>query len=221
MCTLIMVLTCFLACHQKVNGLKYHDFGKENTQLVTGIRDSIRNWIKKFAMYPDSYEPESWNDFNHLASGSRYIDTTEILNRIVVSYGADSLKREIKPLRIYHYLHTYRLKTIRGDTVRYTHRFQLQYDMHVQAVDTSFGMRAYVVYPDDIGSWLAANGRPLSVSDTTDAFTPYRKALWALDFEMDTIRDRWRYPGERKEYQVTESIDSLYEAYFHKSFRIK
>jgi hypothetical protein len=185
-------------------------FSGKDVKIHRICRDSISAWIRKYARYPESYHPVSWGDYNHLMPGSRYIDTVNVLGRIV----SCNYHGEVKPLRLYNILHTYELINANGDSVRYTHYFRLQYDYHIQEVDTMLGFRGYVIYPDDIQTWLKANGRELTPSDTADRFTPYRKALWALDFELDTVRDRWGWPGERKDTVVVKDIDSLYQVYF-------
>ena len=67
---------------------------------------------------------------------------------------------------------------------------------------------------DSVAAWLNANGRELMPSDTSGRLTPYRIALWALDFEMDTVRDGWSWPGERTDTAVVKEIDSLYAVFY-------
>ncbi len=130
------------------------------------LKTELSNWIKKYALYPDSYESVSFSGFTHMI---QIIDGDTLF---------DTEKYKIQHVH----------KLLDRDSIMTTFEgfFVLNYDFSVNMIETERNLSIGGAYPPEINEWIDKHGRDLTSVDSVELLK-FKPNL--IDFEIKRAID--------------------------------
>lgn len=174
--TIYILLLLLLACKTNISNEQFKDSEerRENTEKA------VSEWIKKYAKFPDSYEPLSFSDYEE-------------------SYSSND-KGKIPNSENYKIRHSHKILTKDSVLETYTGYFILEYDYFVSAIENKKSNMIGGAFPPKTEIWTERYGRDLNSIDslelkkreelqTQKVFNELKEALEKGDVQYDNLED--------------------------------
>jgi hypothetical protein len=187
---MLLISVLFAGCFTRINQKPKPQIGDV---VLPEQENSIKSWVKEYALYPDSYKPL---DFR--SSGSHF-----------VYYNGP----EIIPFRKLKIEHTFSLQDTGRKELIATFIFQLQQDNYIDRVDyknENLWTRRY--YPPEYDNFIGQFGRSYTNADSSFWKENYREELYELEVQFINSRyDRTVRQDTMLQNSIVSNVNRIYK----------
>jgi hypothetical protein len=146
--------------------------------------DAVTSWIKKNAVYPDSYMSLGFKEYSE---GSKLNGDEKIPNS-----------------ERYSIFHTHKIKDINGETVTFSVYFKLEHDYFVDIIEIENSNSIGGAYPPETEIWLDKFGRPMTTKDSTEL---NERQLQYANKTLNELKNM-KYESESDKEKVMKMLDT-------------
>ncbi len=180
--TILIILTV-LGCRKYIPLEDVPEYQDQINKAKTGVS----NWIQKFALYPDSYEPISFSEYAE-------------------SYTSDDGKK-VPNSDNYIIKHSHRIRNKDSNMVIYTGYFLMEYDYFISIIETERSKATGKAFPPKTEIWMNDFGRPLNKQDSLELEVRHKQVYDNFINEMkDGLKEGDIYTEDPKD---TEKLRNL------------
>lgn len=168
-----------MGCMSKADKEQYKDMhGK--------TKKGVENWIKKHALYPDSYQSISFSEFTQFQG--------ELSGEVVLGSEAYRIK------------HTHKLRDVDSNIVSFSAYFLLDNNFDVNIIEKERNSTAGLAFPPKTEIWREKFARPYNANDSLELEKMQKGILKGLFKEIKEGLEKGEFKVEK-----AENMDLIYE----------